>query len=139
MLKESTPNERLSEALKHFGKIEPIAYFASIAATMVLYDLRYGTIPDFGIRFFLFLFGTNMLSGLLAILIWLPLTAWIGRVDFLQTLDAIGRPDNNPRAVERFLDGWWRNERVLDVFVVVFRVTFLIGSYRFFGPMIGIL
>jgi hypothetical protein len=138
MLKESTPAERLNGALGHFAKLEPIVYFSSIAIAMVFYDFRYGTIPEFGLKFLLFALIVQAISGILTRILFWPLAAWIGKVSFKQTIAALGRPNQNPRPIERFLDGWWNNERVIDVFMVVSRIAVFVFCYRFIGPHIGI-
>ena len=139
MLREETPKEKLEHAFGHFKSLGPVAYFASYAGMIVLYFLRGGEF-DFKIMLLpLFLAVALNIGSFIASFIWLRLAAWLGHLNFSQTVDAVTDPDANPRSLERFLDAWWEHEGVLDAFHVVFSVAFCLGAYRLLGPKVGLL
>jgi hypothetical protein len=139
MLKDVTPEERLDGAQQIFRKLGLIVGIISYASAIIIYDFKWGTIPVFDLRFLPLFVLVLTGSDVIAMLLWVPLATWVGRMSFSETVEAIANPNENPRPVERFLEGWWRNEIALNTFYVMFRVTICVGSYCLFGPKLGIL
>jgi hypothetical protein len=141
MLKDISPEQRLSQIDTHALKLEPFVTFGSTAACLVIYILSHENVPESWsfVVFLLFIVGMAFVSGLLATIMWFPLAVWVGRIDFQDALAAVLKPNSNPRLVQRFLEHWWDNQMALDVFVVVFRIGLCVTVYRLVGPTIGIL
>src|ERR1043166_8094784 len=122
MLKEIAPEKRLSEIDSHNFRLEPFVSFGTFACLLVLFVLLRQEVPNWWtlICFLIFWLASVVLSGLLAMLIWSPLVIWLGRMSLKQAAQAISDPEGHPSAVQEFLESWWKNEFVLDVFVVAF-------------------
>ena len=140
MLRESTPRDRLKEALTHSRPLAVASFALSYAGMVVLYFMRgneYGGVVTLLLP--LFAGVIHLIGSGLANLFWFPLTSWLGRLNFAQTCGALADPNSNPNAVDRFLDAWWENERTLAAFTVLFSVAFSVGTYRLLGPTLGLL
>jgi hypothetical protein len=58
------------------------------------------------------------------------LALWIGNFPVRPGLLALSDSDRHPQFSFQFLEHWWQNEFVLGLFVVVFRVTVVLCTYR---------
>jgi hypothetical protein len=137
MLKDITPEQRLLEVNSHFLKVEGVAGLVSMYSALLLYGIRHDDLPNFWV--FPFVAVLSMGCGSIVRIIWLRLTLWLANIKFYDGVAALGQPDANPRFVERFLENWWKNETLLDVFSVVFRVVLCVVIYRLAGPSVGLL
>ena len=139
MLRETKPEEQLEEIPRHYRQRDPIAYFLSAAAMLILLALR-GEVFSPQISFLIaFLLIAQILSTLLAAFFWPLIVLWVGRTSFLQMMAAAESPNKNPTIVRQYLEGWWQHEFALDTLYIVFKVAFCVGCYRLLGPVIGIL
>lgn len=140
MLK-GTPEERLRLIDADHARLELVAYLASYLPLLVIYILRHGDFPD-GldyVGFFLFVAGCAVLMHMVTPYLWLALTVWLSRIGRADLVAAFKAPDRSPEAVDRFLEGWWRNETVIMSFLIVLRAVVSAGLYVLLGPIIGIL
>ena len=133
MLKNLTPAEQLTELDRDAKALGIIAYSCALVGDFILKR----EFP--GIWDILFTGATFLLYGFLAPLVSLVVASWLGKIPLRRALAAMINPNDYPRTVQFFLDSWWKNEIVLNVFRVVLPVVFSLACYRFLGPKLGLI
>ena len=139
MLK-GTPADRMEEVKAHQLKLTVYVFLISLVLGIAIFVARHNDLPGGWLEpgFMLFFAAATIFSALISVLFWSPLALWLGGVGIDDGLAAFEAPDKNPQAVDRFLEGWWRNETVLAVFTVLVRVVVGVGLYRLVGPFLGL-
>jgi hypothetical protein len=134
MLKDVSPEERLNEIDRHFGRLDLFVVLGVLVGVVVLKGEGW----DAGIWSWLFLVFLLILSKVLSFLLWTALVFWLGRLKVGKTLHALSHPNFYRTAVQSFLETWWENEVVLGAFVVLFRTTFCLWMYYVLSPRMGL-
>jgi hypothetical protein len=138
MLKPTNSSERLVEMRLHFIKLASVSTLIAYGGCLLLYALRRGDSPP-AFTILLFVVFCMIPARIVAVGAWRRAAFWLFGITYEDGVAAMQRPNANPRLVDRVLEGWWRNEIVLDAFSLVLRVTICVTLYALLGPHIGLL
>jgi hypothetical protein len=139
MLKSADTEGQITGLGQHLGKRAASVGLVAVVIYVFFFadfnsnggDLR------FGIQIAAF-FLSYMLGLILASICWQAATMWLGRMNFRMGAAALARPTEEPAVAESFVETWWQNELVLDVFFSVVFLLCMFGIYFAIQPLIDL-
>ena len=127
MLRPIDPAKHIEEVGDQRKKFEAIALAPFVVAMLFLTEEGGGWRHDV-LSFALLLFS-NLASAVLTNLLLPMLTIWVGKLPFVDGVEALQQPASRPDLASAYADASWNNRIVLGAFYIVFRVVCAVAIF----------